>query len=100
MKPEDGHTGQDQGSKAGLHWIIWLLVLAIVGAGFYFARPYLETAKPQAQSTPAEKPSRPATSVYAKAAELGNLPVYLNGLGTVTGLRTVTVKSRVDGELI
>ena len=29
-----------------------------------------------------------------------DVPIYLNGLGTVTGLRTVTVRSRVDGELL
>jgi multidrug efflux system membrane fusion protein len=29
-----------------------------------------------------------------------DLPVYLSGIGTVTALNTVTVKSRVDGELI
>lgn len=28
------------------------------------------------------------------------MPVYLSGLGTVTGLQTVTIRSRVDGELI
>jgi len=100
MNPEEGHTGQGRDSKAGLHWIIWLLVIAIAGAGYYFARPYLDTAKPPAQSKQAEKQGRSVTSVIAKAAELGNLPVYLNGLGTVTGLRTVTVKSRVDGELV
>jgi membrane fusion protein, multidrug efflux system len=33
-------------------------------------------------------------------AQHGDLPVYFNGLGTVTAFNTVTVRSRVDGQLI
>ncbi len=39
-------------------------------------------------------------AVTATAATQSDFPVYLNGLGPVTALRTVTVRSRVDGELI
>ncbi len=35
-----------------------------------------------------------------ETANKADFPVYLNGLGTVTALRTVTVKPRVDGELV
>jgi multidrug efflux system membrane fusion protein len=37
--------------------------------------------------------------VVAAAARRGDMPVYLNGLGSVTAFNTVTVRSRVDGEL-
>src|SRR5262249_22022691 len=30
----------------------------------------------------------------------GDMPVYLDGLGTVTAINTVTVRSRVDGQLV
>ena len=33
-------------------------------------------------------------------AARGNVPVYLAGLGTVTAFNTVTVRTRVDGELV
>jgi membrane fusion protein, multidrug efflux system len=38
--------------------------------------------------------------VVVAAAQHGDLPVYFNGLGTVTAFNTVTVHSRVDGQLI
>jgi multidrug efflux system membrane fusion protein len=46
------------------------------------------------------KSNEPVIAVTATVSIQGDFPVYLNGLGTVTALRTVTVKSRVDGELI
>jgi len=33
-------------------------------------------------------------------AQKGDLPVFFNGLGTVTAFNTVTVRSRIDGQLI
>lgn len=40
------------------------------------------------------------TPVAASPARMGDVNVYVTGLGTVTAYNTVTVRSRVDGELI
>jgi multidrug efflux system membrane fusion protein len=41
-----------------------------------------------------------ATPVVADVVRKGDINIYLNGLGTIVPLRTVTVRSRVDGELM
>ncbi len=74
-----------------------MLVLAAGGVTVFLLQPS------DAQQRPASRrgfdPTRP-TPVVAAAAQTGDINIYLNGLGTVTPLKTVTVRSRVDGELM
>ena len=47
-----------------------------------------------------KKAASRAVPVAGTAARTGDLGVYLTGLGTVTAINTVTVRSRVDGQLV
>jgi len=85
--------------KKPSRWLVWPVLILLSIAAIYVARTFNAGSEQQAQTVNGGKKSH-TTSVLAKAAEQGDLPVYLSGLGTVTGLRTVTVKSRVDGELV
>lgn len=80
-----------------------LLVLAIAAAGFYFQNSAAAPdGKPEGRGGKGgfhQDDDRPAV-VAVETAGKTDFPVYLNGLGTVTALRTVTVKPRVDGELV
>jgi membrane fusion protein, multidrug efflux system len=72
------------------------LLIAVVGAGtLVLSRPWRSTVGAQGSI-----PGPPRISVVAAAARTHDVGVYLKGLGTVTPLNTVTVRSRVDGELI
>jgi membrane fusion protein, multidrug efflux system len=88
-------------------WIIGLVALIAVGF-WYFRGPRT--------STEAQGPAAPGGSgkgqgrqgagaggfvvpVVVATAQRGDLPVYFNGLGTVTAFNTVTVHSRVDGQI-
>ncbi len=76
-------------------WIVGAVVLAIIAIIF------LAGARNKRAQREADAKARPkAVSVVTSVARTGDMPVYLTGLGTVTALNTVTVRSRVDGQLL
>jgi multidrug efflux system membrane fusion protein len=77
-----------------------VLVFAAIGFGCYKLYQY-ENGKKEAMAAVTKSAMKPQSiSVVATAARRGDMPVYLQGLGTVTAFNTVTVKTRVDGQLI
>ncbi|HTZ77098.1 MAG TPA: efflux RND transporter periplasmic adaptor subunit [Stellaceae bacterium] len=67
----------------------------IVGAGgLIYAR--VSGSDAAAQTTPA----MPAVPVTAGVATARDMPVYVRGIGSVQAYNTVTVKSRVDGQIM
>jgi membrane fusion protein, multidrug efflux system len=81
----------------------WLLLLAVlIVAGMFF---FSGGKKPAAAGQKGEAGGRggrgPAvTPVVVAKAQTGNIGVYVTGLGAITPIYTVTVKSRVDGQLM
>jgi len=78
------------------HWWPWLLALVALCGAVY----WLRAAFGDRPTSAAESAKRPAVPVVVATARAGDMPVYLTGLGSVTAFHTVTVKSRVDGQLI
>jgi multidrug efflux system membrane fusion protein len=82
--------------KRSFAWL-WVLLLCLVGFGAY--RWYPRTTEGQAASKKGDKSGGRAVPVVAASARQGEMPVYLTGLGSVTAFNTVTVRSRVDGQI-
>lgn len=82
---------------ASRRWL-WLtaLVLVALAATVVLARA-MRTQKPAGPPRAAGPRAVPVVGVAAKTGDLG---VYQTGLGTVTPVKSVTVRSRVDGELV
>jgi multidrug efflux system membrane fusion protein len=76
--------------------LLSIALLILVGAGILaISRSWRSTASAQGVVV-----APPRVSVVVARARTRDMGVYLNGLGTVTPLNTVTVRTRVDGELI
>jgi membrane fusion protein, multidrug efflux system len=99
--PQLGPTSDPDRSTPRRRWWLWLLIIAVLGYGGWRWRG--ASASRQAQSVGAASGARSANlsvPVVVATAQRGDLPVYFNGLGSVAAINTVTLRSRVDGQLI
>ncbi len=81
---------------------LWLLAFAIAAGATYFILPWETVASLVGLSggKPPEAPAPRPVPVVAATSRAGDMDLYLNGLGSVKALYTVTLRSRVDGELM
>ena len=76
-------------------------MLIVVGLAVAAYRIFLSPATaPNGARGKAQTANERPLPVTAVAAKKGNIDVYLNGLGTVTPVNTVTVRSQVGGQLL
>ncbi len=80
---------------------LWLSLCAllVLGLGTYIVLSRIAAAKAATAAKAAAK-GPPPIPVVAAMSRQGDIGVYYSGLGTVTPLATVTVRSRVDGQLM
>lgn len=94
MKPGENKDA----TKGRFRWKTGMAIILLLAAAIYFFNSL--TVQPNEDHKKSGKFADPVVAVAAVASTQGDFPVYLSALGTVTPLRTVTVRSRVDGELI
>ena len=81
-------------------WYVYAGILAVIALGvWYFSKPGNQpNRRPPNPAWAGE--GEPAAPVKVVAAERRQLPVHLKAIGTVTPPNIVTVRSRVDGQLL
>jgi membrane fusion protein, multidrug efflux system len=94
-------------AKAKSRWWLWIVVLAVVAIAVWYYRGH-STSEAGATGAPgatgkgkgAAGGAGMTVPVVVATAQKGDLPVYLIGLGSVAAFNTVTVRSRVDGQIV
>jgi len=98
-KPLPGLPEPEKPQGSGVRkWIIFVVIALVVGAAVWKIRKNTQEQSVQGQrmSAMGDRPT-PVQTVHVQQK---TMPIYLTALGTVTAYNTVTVKSRVDGQLI
>ena len=90
------------GKERRRRWWVWLLVVAVLAYGAYRIRKGMVAPQAATVSAPGSRPGRDfgAVPVVAVQATKGDIGVYFTGLGAVTPIHTVAVKSQIAGYLM
>jgi multidrug efflux system membrane fusion protein len=106
--PTETRSSPPQPPSRG-RWVWWLVLLALAGVG-YWQWPRLKAFLPSGGDTTGQATSKGGrgrrgggggtSQVVAARATKGNIKVFVTGLGAVTPIYTVTVNSRVTGQLM
>ena len=101
-KPNASRFMQDAEVRSWLEnamqrWRLWMVVLVVAVVGIYYLSG---RSSPDSAATASAAAGHASIPVAAVAAKPGDLKQYISAIGTVTPYNTVTVKSRVDGQLV
>ena len=98
----DSQAGSGRSRRSYL--IPGVLAVLLAGGGYYWHQHNQAAAQTDAGGKPGAGPGRKGMGgpmpVQVRPVQTGDIHIYLNGLGTVTPSNSVTVHSRVDGELL
>ncbi len=98
FKPDTTEADDAVGGRTGARWLrrsVWTVIaLAVIGG-----LGYLGWVSHEKQAASRVRPDL-AVPVLAAVPRVQDVPVYLDGVGTVRALNNVLVRSQVDGKLI
>ena len=101
FKPDTKDNAKEGTAKKsrGRGFVMTLITLAILGGLGYLGWTVMQQQPQQQGNGRNQRPDLPVP-VLAATPKVQDVPVYLDGVGAIRALNTVTVRSQVDGKLI
>jgi membrane fusion protein, multidrug efflux system len=101
LELEESQTLGDRPHGRKPSWITWIaLVVVFAIAGFVAWRLYASRQETLSAAQKSVASSNRPVPVLVAEVQQRKMAIYLTALGTVTAYNTVTVRSRVDGQLV
>ncbi len=99
--PRPTYSGQSPNAPAKHHYWLWIVfIILVLMGGFFLLRHRGQSQSASPPSSGRGGAGLGPTMVSTARAQTGDIGIYVNALGVVTPLNTVSVKSRVDGQLV
>ena len=102
-EPQDRTLAEERARQPKPRWrrgLVWLAVVVLVAIVLYIVLRKPSATQNAGARSGAGGRGPMVVPVVAAKAQRGNIGVYYTGLGSVTPIYTVTVKTRVDGQLM
>jgi multidrug efflux system membrane fusion protein len=95
---QNGQSDQRPQRRRAWAWLVAVLVVAALAGGYWYWK-HRRTA-PAATAAPGQAQQARTVPVAAVPVRQGQLDLYIDGLGAAAAFNTVTVRPRVDGQLV
>lgn len=92
-------NAQPKSKSSGTKWI-WIVGIILLGLGWFLYRQHAGAKADGSGANAGRGAGNFPVPVVIGHARQKDVPIYLDGLGTVQAFNTVTVHTRVDGQLV
>ena len=103
LPKEQTHPAEEQAphrKRGWRRWRVWLILAALLILGVFAVLHFRSVAEKNAAGAKARAQAQQGAAITVGQSKTGDINIYVNALGTVTPLYTVTLYSQITGQVI
>jgi membrane fusion protein, multidrug efflux system len=103
LPKQEPHPEEDKGrsrKKGWRRWRLWLVLAALALLAFLLVHHFRSIAEANSAGAKAKQQEQAGAAITVGQSKTGNINIYVNALGTVTPIYTVTLYSQITGQVM